>query len=212
MSGDGKDLKTEGLALIAKGLNDALGELKELGMVYEADTGRGFDKVGLTGMQLGHEGLTGEFKSFCERWEWGVRALIDEGSGFAAKTGLAAGTYYDTENYVVGTFKDVANAAIGNPDASEADVEKMGWGDIFESSAYAGNADYSKESFDRAWANSKQGWNDDARDFMDSQVARNMGIRPSGMSDAEYHRMLDAAFGPSPAERAAAAGQQGGEG
>ncbi|MEW2621660.1 hypothetical protein [Streptomyces sp. NPDC048106] len=212
MSGDGKDLKTEGLALIAKGLNDALGELKELGMVYEADAGRGFDKVGLTGLQLGHEGLTADFKSFCERWEWGVRALMDEGSGFARRTGLAAGTYYDTENYVVGTFKDVANAVIGNPDAAESDVEKMGWGDILKSSPYGGNTDYSEKSFEDAWADSRQGWSDDARDFMDSQAARNMGIRPSGMSDAEYHRMLDAAFGPSPEERARAAGQQGGAG
>ncbi|MFI1604936.1 hypothetical protein ACH4YN_22700 [Streptomyces griseofuscus] len=212
MSGDGEDLKTEGLALITKGLNDALGELKELGLVYAADAGRGFDKVGLTGLQLGHDGLTGEFKSFCERWEWGVRALIDEGSGLAMKTGLAAGTYYDTENYVVGTFKDVANAAIGNPDASEEDVEKMGWGDIFKSSPYDGNVDYSKKSFDDAWANSKQGWDDDARDFMDSPAAKTMGIRPSGMSDADYHKLLDKAFGPSPEERAQAARQQGGVG
>ncbi|GLX54660.1 hypothetical protein Shyhy01_76090 [Streptomyces hygroscopicus subsp. hygroscopicus] len=212
MSGDGKDLKTEGLALIAKGLNDALGELKELGIVYEADAGRGFDRVGLTGLQLGHDGLTGEFKSFCERWEWGVRALVAEGSGFAVRTGLAAGTYDDTENYVVGTFKDVANAAIGNPDASEEDVEKMGWGDIFTSSPYGGNVDYSEKSFDEAWANSRQGWDDDARDFMDSPAAKAMGIRPGGMSDAEYHRMLDAAFGPSAEERARTGGQRGGEG
>ncbi|MFH8338669.1 hypothetical protein [Streptomyces sp. AM6-12] len=212
MSGDGKDLKTEGLALITKGLNDALGELKELGLVYVADTGRGFDKIALTGTQLGHDGLTGAFKSFCERWEWGVRALIDEGSGFAVKTGLAAGTYYDTENYVDGTFKDVANAVIGNPDAAESDVEKMSWGDILKSSPYGGNVDYSEKSFDEAWANSKQGWYDDTRDFMESPTAKAVGMKPSGMSDAEYHKLLAGAFGPSPEDRAAAAQRQGGAG
>ncbi|MGY4963973.1 polymorphic toxin type 30 domain-containing protein [Streptomyces sp. 900105245] len=78
MSGGDKDLQTDGLALIAKGLTDALGELKELGMVGSAGAGRGFSDIALSGMELGHEGLTGEFTSFCERWEWGVRSLVDE--------------------------------------------------------------------------------------------------------------------------------------
>ncbi|MGW2713370.1 hypothetical protein ACWC4J_30995, partial [Streptomyces sp. NPDC001356] len=105
MSGGGEDLATEGLGLIAKGLTEALGELKELGMVGEAGAGRGFSDIALSGLELGHQGLTDEFKSFCERWEWGVRSLIDEGNGFALKTGLAAGTYYETDQYVEGTFK-----------------------------------------------------------------------------------------------------------
>ncbi len=128
MTGGGKDLATEGLGLIAKGLTDALAELKELGMVGEAGAGRGFSDIALSGLELGHEGLTGEFTSFCERWEWGVRSLINEGNGFAMKTGLAAGTYYENDKYVEGTFKIVENAAIGNPYASEEEVEKMGWG------------------------------------------------------------------------------------
>ncbi|MCS0606535.1 hypothetical protein NX794_35820, partial [Streptomyces sp. LP11] len=150
MSGDGKDLKTRGLDLIAKGLTEALGELKELGMVGEAGAGRGFSGLALSGLELGHEGLTGEFTSFCERWEWGVRSLIGEGNGFAVKTGLSAGTYYETEQYVEGSFKVAANAAVGDPYASEEDVEKKGWGDIAKSGVYGGDVDYSKESLDRA--------------------------------------------------------------
>ncbi|GAA3136853.1 hypothetical protein GCM10017687_61740 [Streptomyces echinatus] len=38
------------------------------------------------GMALGHEGLADEFRSFCDRWEWGVRSLTNEGNGFAGKT------------------------------------------------------------------------------------------------------------------------------
>ncbi|MGY5103095.1 hypothetical protein ACWC19_21285, partial [Streptomyces sp. 900105245] len=64
MSGGDKDLQTDGLALIAKGLTDALGELKELGMVGSAGAGRGFSDIALSGIELGHEGLTGEFTSF----------------------------------------------------------------------------------------------------------------------------------------------------
>ncbi|MER6681371.1 hypothetical protein [Streptomyces olivaceoviridis] len=208
--GGGKDLKAEGLALIAKGLTEALGELKELGMVGEAGAGRGFSDIALSGLELGHEGLTGEFKSFCERWEWGVRSLINEGNGFAVKTGLSAGTYYETDQYVEGSFKVVANAAIGNPYASDEDVEKMGWGDIAKSGA---SVDYSRESFDQALANSEQGWKDAGRDMMTSHTLGPMGLNPEnlhsafGMSDEEYGQYLDDTFGPSPEARAKASGQ-----
>ncbi|MCZ0991784.1 hypothetical protein [Streptomyces diastatochromogenes] len=219
MSGDGKDLKTEGLALIAKGLTEALGELKELGMVGEAGAGRGFDDISLSGLELGHEALTGEFKSFCERWEWGVRSLINEGNGFAVKTGLSAGTYYENDKYVEGTFKVVTNAAIGNPYASEEDVEKMGWGDIAKSGVYGGNVDYSKESFDQAMDKSGQAWKDAGRDVMTSHTIGPVpGLNPEdlhgafGVSDEEYNQYLDDTFGPSPEARAKAAEQQGGEG
>lgn len=215
MTGGGKDLKAEGLALVAKGLTEALAELKELGMVGTAGAGRGFGDIALSGLELGHQGLTDEFGSFCERWEWGVRSLVNEGNSFALKTGLSAGTYYETEQYVEGSFKVVANAAIGNPYASEEEVIKQGWGDIATSGVLSG-PDYSKESFDQAMANSAQGWKDAGRDVMTSSTMGPMGLNPQnlhgamGVSDAEYERMLDDTFGPSPEERAKAAEQQGG--
>ncbi|MFF1357889.1 hypothetical protein [Streptomyces sp. NPDC058297] len=213
--GGGKDLKTGGLDLIAKGLTEALAELKELGMVGEAGAGRGFGDIALSGLELGHEGLTGDFKSFCERWEWGVRSLVNEGNSFAVKTGLSAGTYYETEQYVEGSFKVVTNAAIGNPYASEDEVTKKGWGDIATSGVLS-TPDYSKESFDQALANSGQGWKDAGRDVMTSHTVGPGGLNPenlhgaAGMSDAEYNKWLDDAFGPSPEERAKAAEQQQG--
>ncbi|MER6694815.1 hypothetical protein [Streptomyces minutiscleroticus] len=215
--GGGEDLRAQGLDLIAKGLTEALGELGELGMVGEAGAGRGFGDIALSGLELGHEGLTSEFKSFCERWEWGVRALVNEGNAFAVKTGLSAGVYYETEQYIEGSFKVVANAAIGNPYASEEEVTQQGWGDIATSGALGG-ADYSKESFDAAMANSAQGWKDAGRDVMTSHTVGPLGLNPQnlhetfGVSDAEYDRMLDDTFGPSPEARAQAAEQQQGEG
>ena len=55
VSGKEPDLAApkDSLALITKGINGALGELKELGMVGEAGMGRGFSEVALTGMQSG---------------------------------------------------------------------------------------------------------------------------------------------------------------
>ncbi|MBT2441580.1 hypothetical protein J7E93_15940 [Streptomyces sp. ISL-36] len=210
----GKDLATSGLNEIANGLTLALGELKELGMDSMAGEGRGFGEIALPGLALGHEGLTGTFSSFCERWEWGVRALIDEGNAFAVATGLSAGTYHETEQYLEGTFKIVTNAAIGNPYASEDEVTKQEWGDIATSGIFGG-VDYSQESFDQARANSAQGWKDAGRDLMTSQTIGLPGMNPQnlhssvGVSDAQYEEMLDGMFGPSPEERAAAQQQQG---
>jgi hypothetical protein len=212
--GGAPDLKAEGMGLVAKGLTDALSELKELGMVGVAGAGRGFGDIALSGLDLGHEGLTETFGSFCERWEWGVRSLINEGNGFAIKTGLAAGTLYETEQYVEGTFKVVTNAAIGNPYASEDEVTQMGWGDIAKSGVWGGNVDYSQESWDQAGENIKQGWKDAGRDVMTSRTVGPLGLNPEnlhetfGVSDAEYDQMLDDTFGPSPEARAQAAAAQ----
>jgi len=92
-------------------------------MVGTAGAGRGFGDIALSGLELGHEGLTETFSSFCE---------------------------YETDQYVEGTLKVVTNAAIGNPYASEDEVTQMGWGGIAGSGVYGGDVDYSKESFDQA--------------------------------------------------------------
>ncbi|MEV5607861.1 hypothetical protein [Streptomyces sp. NPDC052225] len=213
----GKDLKAEGLELITQGLTEALAELKELGMVGEAGAGRGFSDVALSGLELGVDNVTETFKSFCERWEWGVRSLINEGNTFAQAVGLSAGTYYETDQYVEGTLKVATNSLIGNPYASEDEVTQKGWGDI-ATSGVLGGPDYSKESWDKANANVEQGWKDAGRDIVTSRTGA-FGLNPenlhgaAGVSDAEYDKWLDDTFGPSPEARARAAEvQSGGDG
>lgn len=217
-NGGGGDLVTGGLNLIAKGLTEALGELKELGMVGEAGAGRGFGDIALSGLELGHEGVTNTFQAFCERWEWGVRSLVNEGNAFAEGVGLSAGTYYETDQYMEGALKVGVNAVIGNPHASEEEVTGMGWGELASHNALAG-ADYSADSFREAMGNSAQGWKDAGRDVLTSRTLGPVpGLNPEnlhgafGVSDAEYDQMLDDTFGPSPEERAedAQQGQSGG--
>ncbi|MEU9186566.1 hypothetical protein AB0D14_18865 [Streptomyces sp. NPDC048484] len=211
----GKDLRAQGLELITKGLTEALGELKELGMAGVAGAGRGFSDLALSGLELGTDDVTEAFDSFCTRWEWGVRTLVNEGNEFAQNVGLSAGTYYEVEQYVEGTFKVVTNAAIGNPYATEDEVTRQGWGDIATSGAFGG-VDYSKESWDKANANVEQGWKDAGRDVMTSRTVGPLGLNPenlhgaAGVPDAEYDQWLDETFGPSPEARAKAAEQQGG--
>ncbi|MFJ9864441.1 hypothetical protein [Streptomyces sp. NPDC101165] len=209
----GKDIRAAGLDEIAKGITQTLTELKELGVDSLAGAGRGFSNLELSGLQLGHENLTSKFKSFCERWEWGVRALVVEGNTFAENVGLSAGTLHETDQYVGGALKVGYNSLVGNPYASEDDVEKMSWDQLRRNSADAlTHPDYSEKSFDEAWQHSKQSLKDAGRDAMTGSLGLPPGVtmddinRATGNSD-DYNRMLDDTWGPSPEERARAAEQ-----
>ncbi|GGT65915.1 hypothetical protein [Streptomyces purpureus] len=201
----------QALAQITKGINGTLAELKELGMVGEAGMGRGFSDLQLSGMESGHDGLTSALKTYCERWEWGVRSLVQKGTLFAELTGLSAGTFHDQEQYISGAFKVLTNSAMGNPYATEEEITQKSWGDVLSSNpvTHVMNADYSDKSFDTARENSKQAWKDTAWDVSTSKMVLTNGIiDAAGMRD-EMDQGMREAFGPSPEERAKAAEQQG---
>ncbi|MFM9369796.1 hypothetical protein [Streptomyces sp. Da 82-17] len=221
---DWKELEVDGLDQIERGINAALDELRELGgSVGDVASGRGFESISLTGVQLGHAQLTAAFEEFCERWEWGVRALLAEGDKFAQGVGLAAGAYYENEQYIDGTFKIGANALMGNPHATEEEVTAQSWDEVWSNHAVA-NPDFSAESAEKAKANMVQGWKDAGRDIATSDMglgglARDQALEGAGISEEQYERSLDQYFGPSPEERAKAAerqaledGQQGAQG
>ncbi|GAA0466291.1 hypothetical protein ABZ951_03715 [Streptomyces sp. NPDC046215] len=169
MSGgiEGKDsLKTGKGALdgIAKGLNGAIEELKKIGSPGDAATGRGFSELALSGLETGHEGLTASFKAFCDRWEWGVRALVHDGSQFADRVGLAAGYYHEGEQYISNTFKVVTNAALGNPNLTEEEIEAQSWGKTLSDNPLQRDSDYSAGSFRQAAHNASETWQKTASD------------------------------------------------
>ncbi|MCM1969392.1 MULTISPECIES: hypothetical protein [unclassified Streptomyces] len=159
MAGDG-DLEVSPAAVknIQDGLRAAIGELRESGDAAGASMGAGFENLSMTGMETGHPGLATDFEDFCERWEWGVRSLVQDASTLARSLGIAAGTVWEEEQYLHGTFRVVANAAYGNPHASEDEIEKKPWGDIFSADVY--KPDYSAESFEKSQEQMRQTWSD----------------------------------------------------
>ncbi|MET9595664.1 hypothetical protein ABZY45_32770 [Streptomyces sp. NPDC006516] len=190
MNGDASDLDVppEALAAIAKGIDLAHAELKELGMIGEASTGRGFSDLALSGLELGHGGLTSEFETFCNRWEWGVRALTQKGNGFALGVGLSAGSFAEQEQYVKDSFKIGVNSLNGNPHASEDEVKAMSWDTIRSQSAYD-NPDYSWESMSHAKDEVNQNWKNTAYDVEDAALD---SMERSGMVDPEVRAAADA--------------------
>ncbi|MFI8522134.1 hypothetical protein ACIGEZ_30605 [Streptomyces sp. NPDC085481] len=193
----------EALNQIATGLTGVLGELKELGMVGEASMGRGFSDLQLTGMETGHDGLSSTLKTYCQRWEWGVRSLVQKGNVYAELVGLSAGVFHEQEQYIGGAFKVLTNAGMGNPYASEDEITKKDWGEVLSSNTFTHirDADYSSESFDRARDNSLQAWKNTAWDVSDSpMVATNGIIDAAGLRD-EYDEGLTGALGPRPGKQ-----------
>ena len=213
MSNDG-DLKfsKEALGLITKGLNGAIDELKSVGGSATGSLqGAGFGEMALSAMEAGHSGLAKDFEDFCERWEWGVRALIMDANALAARLGLAAGMIYSEEKYWEGTFKVAANSFVGNPHLSEEEVTGKEWGDLVSLENY--RPDYSAESFRNAGNEMAQTWKDTGRSLLtegQGGFLNDRAMDAAGVDGQTREQVLDIMFGPSPEERART--QQQGDG
>ncbi|MER5490085.1 hypothetical protein [Streptomyces sp. NPDC002490] len=191
------------LGQIAQGITDTLGELNELGMVGRASTGRGFSDLALTGLQTGHDGLSSTLENFCERWEWGVRRLVQQGNEFADDVGLSAGVLHEVDQYVHGSLKVVVNAGIGNPYATEDEITGKDWGEVLSSNPYTHirDADYSRESFEAAAHTSQEAWKGATREvFGADHLLQNQVLEAVGVRD-EVRGAVDRATEPEPAPR-----------
>lgn len=212
MSGDGADLRLDktAVATFTKGLNTTIDELGDLGGATGSVMGKGFSEMAMTGMEAGHHGLAVDFEDFCERWEWGVRALVRDASGLANRLGLAAGTQWEHDQYIAGTLKVGANSLFGgNPHASEEEIAQQDWGDIFTPDYL--NPDFSPESFEKAGQDMGQTWKDTGRTVLtEGTGGRQSDLFNSalGISDDQFDQALDDTLGPSPEERAQQAQQQ----
>ncbi|MEW2077261.1 hypothetical protein ACH4FA_14835 [Streptomyces sp. NPDC017966] len=213
MGGDGVDLSFDraSVAKFTKGVGATIDGLGELGGATGSVMGKGFSQLSMTGMEAGHHGLSVDFEDFCERWEWGVRALVHDASQIANRLGLAAGTQWEHDQYVEGALKVGVNSlAGGNPHASEEEITRQGWGEVFTPDAL--DPDWSAESWDRAGQEMEQTWKDTGRTLLtEGQGGRQSEMLNErlGIDEREWNRALDETFGPSPEERARQAQRQG---
>ncbi|MDX3184875.1 hypothetical protein ACFY8Q_26180 [[Kitasatospora] papulosa] len=199
------------VAKFTKGVGATIDQLGELGGATGSVMGKGFSGLAMTGMEAGHHGLSVDFEDFCERWEWGVRALVSDASELASRLGLAAGTQWEHDQYVEASLKVGVNAVMGgNPHASEEDITQQNWGDIFTPDYL--DPDWSAESFEKAGQNMEQTWKDTGRTVLTEGQGGRQSERLKdelGLSDGQWDRALDDTFGPSPEERAQQAQRQG---
>jgi hypothetical protein len=124
---DGFSVDRAALNATAQGINTTIGSLKGLGIDETGEVGRGFSGLALTGLQAGQSDLAGAFGDFCDRWSWGVRSLVQDGNQFAARLGLSAGIYADTEQYLTGVAKNVTVALAGDPHLTDGQAASASW-------------------------------------------------------------------------------------
>ncbi|CAL9487408.1 hypothetical protein AB0N23_08130 [Streptomyces sp. NPDC052644] len=175
--------------LIAEGINKAHGELKDLTSIGGATTGGGFSELALSGIELGHHGLADAFGTFCDRWGWGVRDLMQRGNFFAHAVGLAAGALYEQDQYAKDTIKIAVNGLNGNPHLTEEEVRAMSW-ETIKSQRPTDNADWSAESFRTAHTESKQVWSDVGYDV---QYQFTDSMERAGVIDGHEREQIDTA-------------------
>lgn len=135
--------------------------------------------------------------------------MVQDANAIAAKLGLAAGILWEEDQYVQGTMKVVVNAAVGNPHASEDEIVKQNWGDVFTPDYLS--PDYSAESFERAADEAGQTWKDTGRALLTEGNGGRQADQLNdmlGVDQEAFDRSVDETFGPSPEEQARQQQQQ----
>lgn len=152
----------------AQGINDTIGALGKLGFAEEAEIGQGFSGLSLTGLQVGDAGLQSAFAGFCDRWSWGVRALVQDGNQIARRLGLNAGMYADAEQSIVGSLKDLVDAGIGDPHLSDAQVAQGSWAQAEGLAPGQEPNDFSSAAWRQAGTEMGQTWRAEGHDLAQS--------------------------------------------
>ncbi|MFB7618302.1 hypothetical protein [Kitasatospora sp. NPDC056181] len=185
MAGSGFGVDPQALKLAEEGINSAIAELQGLGIAGLAESGRGFSELELTGMEAGHPDLQAVFTDFCERWSWGVRSLVQEGTDIAVKLGLSAGYYHEQEKYGSGLLKDVVAAGIGNPHQTEEQIEGKSWDAVLGDNPYTQltNPDFSQESADKAFDNIGKTWKDVGKEKLEGPFGIYKSIAEAAAGD-----------------------------
>jgi hypothetical protein len=199
---DGYGVDPQALRQTAKGIDDAIAELKTMGLGGSAAMGRGFSGLRLTGLQVGPGGLRPAFDEFCERWSWGVRTLVQDGNEIAEGLHLSAGAYHQAEQYASGVLKDAVSAAMGNTHLTDEQVERKSWAEVLADNP--GNqirhADLSAQSAQQAMAHMRQNLHAAEHDAARANVEGPMGAIKLGAeavgAGREFSRAEDEMFGP----------------
>ncbi|MFE9425488.1 hypothetical protein ACFYNO_21260 [Kitasatospora sp. NPDC006697] len=164
----------QALESAAKGINDAIAELKTLGFVGEATEGRGFGHMGMETWQFGHDKAHAAFSHFLDRWGWGVRTLVQDGNQIATRLGLSAGLYYEQENYAQGLLKNIVNASMGNPHLTSDQVAAQSWSQTWADNPINDDINHpdGAKDLEKANENIRKTWAAEGKDFAKTEQQR----------------------------------------
>ncbi len=144
------------LSAAEKGVRDAVSELG--GMAGWGKSELGAEGQGLVqgidaaAGSVGHDKLAEALQTFAERWEWGIRYLVDDGVDTADALRDTRAWYERVDDEAVSLLKQGMQAAIGNPMQDSASWANKSWTDIAKESL----PDWSPQSFMESGQRSNQ--------------------------------------------------------
>ncbi|QUQ70352.1 hypothetical protein [Kutzneria sp. CA-103260] len=172
----GYEVSPAALKEAAEGIRKAMAELKSIGNAELADSGRGITSMEMGDGTAGHAGVAKAFSDFCERWEWGVRDLIQTGSVIADDLEGTGTLYAKAEQFAVDALKRVAFDAIGDPHADSGRAADMSWQQIGDQLT----PDLSADSFQKAQQEMGQTWERTGEDLARNNTASQLGRMMNG--------------------------------
>ncbi len=101
----------------ADGIDGLVGELGRLTTAGRAGAGRGVAGLELDAVQVGHDELAAAVATFCTRWEWGVRALVQSGAEMAGGLRESLTAYENADAETGSLFSRLLSDAVGDPRA-----------------------------------------------------------------------------------------------
>ena len=116
------------------GINGVIDGLADTGVGsdYSAALGRGYGDLDLDGRTIGHADPKSGLEEYCDRWEWGVRALVTGAAEISKGLGLGASHYEREEKWAGDQLKNFTMDLIGDPNLTPDQVKEMSWGDLWE--------------------------------------------------------------------------------
>ncbi|WP_405135691.1 hypothetical protein [Nocardia sp. NBC_01388] len=131
------------------GINAIIGELSGLGIKETGALGRGFSLLALSPLEAGKASVQSTFETFCDRWSWGVRSLVQSANNMAEAVGLAAGRYHMMDQQSQNALKEAYSDLFSDPHLSKDQIDSRSWSETFSDNEFNALAhpDYSDKSF-----------------------------------------------------------------
>lgn len=113
------------------GVIDALAQTG-VGSAYTAGAGRGFGDLDMDAKAIGHADPQTGLTTFCNRWEWGVRALVQGARNISTALKLGASVYEREDRYQANNLKAWGNDLLGDPNLQRSSYVDPTTGEVVE--------------------------------------------------------------------------------
>lgn len=152
----------------ADGIDALVGELGQLTTAGRAGAGRGVGELALDPEQLGHDELAAAVATFCDRWEWGVRALVQSGTEMAEGLRESLQAYENADTETGSVFSRLLHDVVGDPRADPEQAAHATPEEILRGTA----PDQSAQSWADAGRSIADTWSALGRDVVDTATDR----------------------------------------